>query len=224
MSEFPLGVQETPMKASLQSSNPKPTVSSPESVTAWQPPDPLRRAFSNDEISKNRQRLPVEQAFAGQAKRLLRKLPVPHPPQLEREKAAMAFQAIAENRPELALHICTELHDQAQHPVPTAYLAASDAYLRLQRFREAEIALLHAATLSELTFQMCINLASFASIRSDWNLAQHYANLASKIEPHNPILKQLTDSLAVQRKQSESQRFEFAAPWPAPSGNLRPNS
>ena len=224
MSNAELGVQESPVTATIHHFASGSSESAPEPATAWEPPDPLRKAFSHDEISKSRQRLPIEQAFAGQAKRILRKLPEPNPPQLEQEKSAMAFHAIAENRPELALQICSELLEQAQRPLSPAYLAASDAYVRLQRFREAEITLLHAATLSGLTFQMCINLASFASMRSDWNMAQHYTNLASEMEPHNPILKQLTDSLAVQRTKSEPKRFDFSEPWPSPSGSLQPNS
>lgn len=224
MSNVELGVQDTPVTASILPVVAESSESAPGAATAWEPPDPLRQAFSNDEISKSRQRLPLEQAFAGQAKRLLRKLPKPDSQQLEHEKAAMAFHAIAENRPEVALHICSDLLAQAQKALSPAYLAASDAYLRLQRFREAEIALLHAATLSGLTFQMCVNLASFASMRSDWDLAQHYAHLASEMEPHSPILKQLNDSLEVQRRKSESKCFEFSAPWSSPTGSIQPNS
>ena len=89
-------------------------------------------------------------------------------------------------------------------------------YIRLQRFHEAEICLLHALQLGGPALPHYINLITLASLRGDFALARHYIDAAAAIDPKHPQLAQVRDQVKSQ-EAAQPARYAFAAHWAPPS-------
>ena len=96
------------------------------------------------------------------------------------------------------------------------YVNAADAYIRLQRFHEAEICLLHALQLGGPALPHYINLITLASIRGDYALSRHYIDAAAAIDPKNPQLLQVSDQVKKQ-ESAQSAPYGFQSEWTLPN-------
>ena len=131
------------------------------------------------------------------------------------DQLKLAAQAINENNPSFALQLVSQasLGLGAQAAV---YVNAADAYIRLQRFHEAEICLLHALQLGGPALPHYINLITLASIRGDYALSRHYIDAAAAIDPKNPQLLQVSDQVKKQ-ESAQSAPYGFQSEWTLPN-------
>ena len=83
---------------------------------------------------------------------------------------------------------CNALHAQV-------YKLASDAFIGLNRFKDAEIFALMAVQKNEKTISVFVNLASFAAMRKDQIMAKHWIMEAEKIDSENDNVKQCRELL-----------------------------
>ena len=91
---------------------------------------------------------------------------------------------------------CTGLYGQT-------YKLASDAFIGLERFKEAEIFALMALQNSEKTISNYVNLASFAAMRKDQFMAKHWIMEAEKIDNSNDNVIQCKELLFPANKSRE---------------------
>jgi len=171
----------------------------------WSPEDPLESAFADKEVFTN----PLNHRLLDTPKEIfLSELPVSGQQEIAFELIQLAKQALKEKNYKLTLKLCSQAKEflGCNH---TLYSLAADSYIALQQFSNAETAYLHCLTLQGPTLSHYINLASLASMRSDFDLAKKYLELASVIDPNSEILSQLSDSISTNIMQS-SNKFVFS--------------
>ena len=181
---------------------------------SWMPADPLMLAFAEDEVSQAGAvnfTKPASQSAAA----LASQLPNPNQAAVATDQLKLAARAIQENNAAFALQLVSQaaLSLGAQAPI---YVNAADAYIRLQRFHEAEICLLQALQLGGPALPHYINLISLTCLRGDFALARHYLDAAAAIDPANSQLAQVRDQ--VQRQEAERKsHYSFQLQWSLPS-------
>jgi Flp pilus assembly protein TadD len=179
----------------------------------WQPADPLMLAFTEEEVQRPEKKKPAPRPDT--ATRLLETaLPLPDAGEMGAEQLKLAARAVAQGDPNFALQLCGQslagLGANAG-----VYVNAADAYIRLQRFHEAEVCLLHALALGGPTIATYINLISLASLRGDLALAHHYLDAAAGLDPDHRQLPQVRGQIERQQ-QGAKQPYRFAPRWPEP--------
>ena len=184
------------------------------SSTNWMPEDPLMLAFAEDEVKKAGA-IAFSKPKPNSADALASQLPNPDKASLAGDQLKLAAQAIHENNPSFALQLVSEagLGLGAQAAV---YVNAADAYIRLQRFHEAEICLLHGLQLGGPALPHYINLITLASMRGDYALSRHYIDAAAAIDPKHPQLLQVCDHVNKQ-EAAQSNPYGFEREWSLPS-------
>jgi len=178
---------------------------------SWQPLDPLMLAFSDEEIN-----LPAKSksAFAS-------KLPEPKNLQLASEQLQQAQRAVRENNPEFALSLCSQI----RFTLPSnesVYVHASDAYIRLRRFHEAEICALTAVALGLANFNIYANLVTFTCMRGDDILANQYLEKAASLDPSNTVLARLRQQVESVRNDNAQKPYRFSLHWNLPQVDAIP--
>ena len=83
------------------------------------------------------------------------------------------------------------------------YKLASDAFIGLERFKDAEIFALMALHNGERSISVYVNLASFAAMRKDQVMAKEWLIEAGKIDSNNANVKQCRDLLFPSDKSRE---------------------
>ena len=187
---------------------------------AWSPLDPLMLAFSEEEVAlagggaiKAQPATPPSQ-LAGH-------LPEPQQAAMAAEQLQLSQQAVRDGNPVFALQLCSQARS-VLGPTQAVYVNASDAYIRLQRFHEAEICLLTGLTLGGATVNHYINLVSLALLRGDLDLANHYLEAAAAIDPENPALGQVRSQLDHSRGQAQGKPYQFGQAWQLPQLHAKP--
>lgn len=171
-------------------------------VSSWSLADPLLLAFSESEVLGSRQRhkltLPISES-SKQTQELQSLLPDPEASDVALDQLKLANQAIQNKQYEFALKLCS----QAKISLPTSsiiYECASDAYIGLAQFVEAEIYLLHSLTLGSSSFKIYANLVSILCMKKDFLLAKFYLEKAKSADPSNSSLSilsaQIKDNLS----------------------------
>ena len=184
------------------------------SAKSWMPEDPLMLAFAEEEVMQAGA-VAVNKPAPNTGDALARQLPNPDKAAMAGDQLKLAAQAINENNPSFALQLVSQasLGLGAQAAV---YVNAADAYIRLQRFHEAEICLLHALQLGGPALPHYINLINLASIRGDLALSRYYIDAAAAIDPKHPQLLQASQQ--VQRQESaNSHPYGFKPEWSLPT-------
>jgi Flp pilus assembly protein TadD len=182
-------------------------------VQSWMPQDPLMLAFAEEEV-RQAGGVAVAAPPTHSAAGLARQFPDPDQAAVAADQLKLAAQSIQENNPGFALQLVSQA-GLALGAQAAVYVNAADAYIRLQRFHEAEICLLHALQLGGPALPHFINLISLASIRGDLALARHYLDAAAAIDPKHPQLIQVREQL--QRQQATNQApYRFIEHWAAP--------
>lgn len=189
---------------------------------SWTPLDPLLLAFADEEVAQAGA-VNLKPAVARSADALIGRLPEPQQAAIAKDQIEIAQKAIQEGNPAFALQLCGEVLRSIGCTQPV-YVNASDAYIRLKQFHEAEICLLTGIALGGATVNHYINLVSLASMRGDLLLADHYLDAAGSIDPGNPTLQQLRQQLEVRRQQLKGKPFQFALAWQVPQLNAKPAS
>ena len=195
------------------------TVGSAEDPAAWKPLDPLMLAFSEEEVALaggaaiNAQPATTPSQLAGD-------LPEPQQAAMAAEQLQLAQQALRDGNPTFSLQLCSHALS-VLGPTQAVYVNASDAYIRLQRFHEAEICLLNALSFGDATFNQYINLVSLTLLRGDLNLANHYLEAAAAIDPENPTLAKVNSQLVQKRSQAQNKPYQFAQLWQLPQHHAK---
>ncbi len=187
-------------------------------VEGWSLADPLLMAFSEDEIAHSGLRKPVKPDAA--AASLLQELPNANTRAMALEQLEQANRAVAEKQFAFALQLCSRVL-KVLGPHPPVYDCASDAYLNLRRFHEAELCLLQAMALDAPTPKRCLNLVSFASMRGDMALAQHHLSQAASLDPSHPQLEQIRSNLDKRAQAADQSPYVFQMTWKLPQFTQR---
>ena len=128
------------------------------------------------------------------------------------DKLKLANQAISEGNTDFALQLCSQSYKQLGCQ-PSVFDCASDAYLKCGRYFETEISILHALVFSGPSIKHYINLSSLASMRADFNLAEHYYQKAYCLDSRDITLVQLRESLDKRKLSFKESPFDFAKSW-----------
>lgn len=190
-------------------------VQPPAAPTAqpWSPADPLMLAFAEEEV---RLAGGIQAPKPGSAAAALAStLPQPQLQAVAADKLKLAAQAVSEGNAGFALQLCSQAL-AGLGPNASVYVNASDAYIRSQRFLEAEICLLHAMAIGGTTITHLINLVTLASLRGDLVLANHYLDQAAGLDPSHPNLAQLQANLRQRAASLAGQAYVFEARWSEP--------
>ena len=133
--------------------------------------DPLAMAFSTEEVIEDRkQRQSKEKAVPTQ--------PIPFFPAMEKaelydELVAAARQSIVDGCPTIALELINELMNDSENGFHCdIYNIIADAYIALQHYEAAELALMICLELNGEDANTLINLTSLACARQDVHLAK----------------------------------------------------
>jgi tetratricopeptide (TPR) repeat protein len=168
-------------------------------------------AFADEEVSQAQWNQPA--AVDPAAKALAAALPQPEAQAMAADQLRLASQAVSEGNAAFALQLCGQAL-AGLGANASVYVNASDAYIRNQRFREAEICLLHAALIGGPNINTYINLVSLASLRGDLALASHYLDQAAGLDPSHPQLSALQANLRQREADLASRPYHFEAIWP----------
>ena len=196
-----------PVEAKPAAASPAPT------ALPWTPADPLMLAFAEEEVRQAGGIQPAQPGSAAAA--LASTLPQPEAQAVAADKLKLAAQAVAEGNASFALQLCSQAL-AGLGANASVYVNASDAYIRSQRFREAEICLLHAMVVGGATINHFINLVTLASLRGDLVLANHYLDQAAGRDPSHPNLAQLQANLRQRQASLAGQTYVFEARWAEP--------
>ena len=185
----------------------------------WTPADPLMLAFAEDEVRLAGAVQPAPATSAAAA--LVASLPQPEAKAVASDQLQLAARAVSEGNVAFALQLCgSALAGLGANA--SVYVNASDAYIRSQRFWEAEICLLHAVVIGGATISHYINLMSLASLRGDLALASHYLDQAAGLDPSHPNLAQLQASLQERQAALAGQAYRFEPHWAEPQVQQAP--
>lgn len=170
--------------------------------------DPLLLAFNHDEVEFSNERYlnkfkktPLDPVFNNSR--------TPQVDDITQDQFTAIELALSEGNSNFALTLCSSIKEKL--PLhPRVYELASDAYLNQKLFYEAECSLLQSLMLGGKSLKHYFNLATFASIRQDYVLSIHYAELALAIDSSSNRAKTLLASL---REKAKSQKFNFQKSW-----------
>ena len=150
--------------------------------------DPLSLAFTIDEVKSAKSRyIKTDQSQTSN---------FPSPPQgkLYEEQLNLIEKSIDEGEYAFALSICSKVL-QAFGVSPYIYEKASDAYINLSRFDDAERSLLQSIALGGSSQKHYFNLVSLVSMRGDTSLARHYLLKAKEFDSNSPLISKLSDQI-----------------------------
>ena len=162
--------------------------------------DPLLLAFADDEIERSAQRYKFKRKPTNNII-----LPSPDKAQTVQDFIKMAYQSCSSGNYEFAFKLCSESLHQIG-PQALIYDCASDLYLSLKRFAEAELYLLHSVSLDGPSPKRMLNLSNLASMRGDIKLATKYLESAASLDPSHPHLARISEILS----KKVSSPFDFS--------------
>ena len=170
--------------------------------------DPLLLAFNQDEIEFSNQRY-MNRFKKTPLDPILNDNSSPQVDDLVQDEFTAIELALAEGNSGFALKLCSSIKQKL--PLhPRVYELASDAYLSKKLFYEAECSLLQSLMLGGKSLKHYFNLSTFASIRKDFSLSIHYAELALEMDSSSEHAKSLLSSL---RNKQEKSNFNFQKSW-----------
>ena len=196
---------------SSQSSELSPELGKTNSSSSLDIGDPLLLAFEQDEVDYS-----VKRYFPKRTDSNLTtdNFPEPNPNSVLLDQLKFAELALKNRNSTSALKICSKalrtFGQQAQ-----IYDIASDAYLQLNKVSQSELCLLHAVALSGKSIKRCLNLASFAMMRHNYQLAEAYIAEASALDPSSDLLDK-SKKLLHTHKANHTHPFVFKQVWEEP--------
>lgn len=173
--------------------------------------DPLLLAFAEDEVNYAKKRYKLKNDPA--VNDILDSLPTDNLDRSINDKLVVARESLSSKNYQFCLQICNSISAKTTHA--EIYDIASDAYLNLRRFRESEICLLNALSIGGGTPKRYLNLVTFASMRSDFSLAEYYLEKAASLDPSHPQLAAISN--LIQKQKSDSRlSTPFSESWDQP--------
>ena len=172
--------------------------------------DPLMLAFAEDEVLEAHNVKSSQLTTA--SKKLASKLPNLNAVTVASDKLSLATTAVSEGRGDFALQLCSQALE-GLGANPSIYVNASDAYIKNESFTEAEICLLHAVAIGEISITHCLNLVSLASIRGDFVLASFYLDKAAGLDPSHPQLSAFRENILKQKAGHKGKAYSFESSW-----------
>lgn len=186
----------------LYSSNPATVSSSSRSIDSLL--DPLLLAFDSQEVQEHGRLSNLPELKAAVTNTDSRSIGL--------EKLKLANKAVSEDNLSFALEICSKSYIQLGCD-SNVFDCVSDAYLKSNRFLEAEISILHSLAFSPPSMKHYINLTSLASMRLDFQLAEFYYQKAMCLDSTDPNLANLRKLLDRRKISKASSKFLFEKLW-----------
>ena len=154
--------------------------------------DPLEQAFSVEEVGRLGGKIgnvtaSVHKLLATDDKRNVE--------QAELEMIKLATEMINKKQYSDAIELVADIRKKCDALHGQVYKLASDAFIGLNRFKDAEIFALMAIQKNEKTISIFVNLASFAAMRKDQIMAKHWIMEAEKIDSENENVKKCRELL-----------------------------
>lgn len=166
--------------------------------------DPLSLAFAPDEVKSARSRY----IKPSKSKPINSQFPEAPLSDIYADHVRLLEKSLQDCQYALSLKVCGDmLHTHG--PSSYIYEKASEAYIQLEKYSEAENALLHSIALGGFSQKHFVNLVSLTSMRKDTRLAQYYLAKAAEIDPESPYIKQLRDQVA-STSDSSAPTYSFA--------------
>ncbi len=154
--------------------------------------DPLMDAFSDEEI-KHSQGISLNAKSDQGKNKTLEGLPDRQISEELQEALTLARQTI-DTSPEKCISDCRLLHAKLG-PQSQLYTVVGEAYIRLQLFSDAELALLNALGLGSSDASVLINLANLAAMRGDQHLSIHWLDRLAQQQPDHPQIDEVRRTL-----------------------------
>ena len=107
--------------------------------------------------------------------------------QAELDMIKLATEMINKKQYSEAIEILITLRKKCNGLRGQTYKIASDAFLGMDRFKDAEIFALMAVINNEKTIPVLVNLASFAAMRKDQIMAKYWLIEAENIDGNNEM-------------------------------------
>ena len=172
--------------------------------------DPLLFAFHDDEIDFSRTRY-IDKYKNQQDSSFADNSITPSSDSVALDQLEAAALALSEKNSVLVLKLCS----QARLLLPTnprVYEYASDAYLNIKLFQEAECCLLHSISLGGSSLKHYFNMVTFCRMRKDFSLASFYLSKASHIDPSSQMLSKIKAVLDAEIA-NVSNPYSFSTDW-----------
>ena len=163
--------------------------------------DPLLYAFSNPEIVHHDDRVASES------------LAKPNFSEQELQERIKLSRSVAASNPQAALKDLQSIYI-ITGAKPILYSIASDAYISLKMYKEAEICCLTSIALGSSDPSLYINLSNFAHMRKEFRLANAYIELAVKSGADKGLVKSVKERQGKSEKNDDriAPFLEYASP------------
>ena len=162
--------------------------------------DPLDRAFEIEEVVKCGAKL---ESVSASVRDILSNTENQNLEQAELELLKLAIDQINNKQYRGCLEILQKLRSRAGL-YSAIYKAASDAFIGLEQFKDAEIHALVAFINGEATIANLVNLASLSAMRKDQLMAQKWLVKAEELDKSNSLVVQCKELLFPSDKSRES--------------------
>ena len=160
--------------------------------------DPLLLAFAKDEVDYSFKRYANIDRTTN-----AKDFPAPDRDKVVNEQIELIQKSIVAGDNNLALKLCSQALSKSG-VASSIYGYASDALLSSDSFTFSEILLLHSIVIGGPSFKSYVNLVSFACMRKDFALANHYLQKAREIDPSSPSIDSLSQQINKQQKEFNS--------------------
>ena len=168
--------------------------------------DPLDRAFEVEEVVKCGAKL---ESISASVRDILSNPEKPNVEQAELELLKLAIDQINNKQYRGSLELLQKLRSRVGL-YSAMYKSASDAFIGLEKFKDAEIHALNAFINGEVTIANLVNLASLSAMRKDQLMAQKWLVKAEELDKNNDLVVQCKELLFPSDKSRESDRpFEL---------------
>lgn len=169
--------------------------------------DPLLLAFEQDEVNYSDTRYFPKGRSTNAA---LEELPELGANSVVDDYLEAARKALSENNYDLSFKLCSQAHS-IKGPSVDIFDCVADIYFSQKNFVQAEIYTLHALALGCRSLKSFFNMASFASIKCDYALANYYLDMAEAVDRSAPQIKATRETIQQQIKLHPSP-FNFVEP------------
>ncbi len=170
--------------------------------------DPLLLAFGDEEVKRSSKRYQLSPLAKHD-------LPVPSQQNSSYDQIKLAQKMCDDGEFDFALKLCSRALS-ISGPQGFIYDTASDIYLHLKKFMQAEACLLHALAIDGPSSKRYLNLVSLSSMKGDNKSAYVYLEKAASIDPSHPQLSKISESL---ESPSQASEYMLLVDWIYPEVN-----
>ena len=167
--------------------------------------DPLMLAFSDDEVKRTFAN--YKSVDDPRSTNLAKAAQTDTDSKFSSDLLVLAKKYVSEGLYNDALKVCTKLLSSLG-PLPDIYECASDAYLGLDKFQQAELSLLYAYILGSRGSSLLLNLISLTSMRKDFTLSSYVLEQIQLLDPSCPHISKFQEMLN-KHQSSKDKVFSF---------------